>query len=78
MPASQLTTDERYQITYLHMHGHSNAEIGRRLGRDRATIGRELARNADPIGGYHYLSAQGFQAFDVLIDRAGANGTTAW
>jgi IS30 family transposase len=58
MPVNQLTTDERYQITYLHMHGHSPAEIGRRLGRHRATIGRELTRNADPMGGYHYLSAQ--------------------
>lgn len=58
MPMSQLTTDERYQITYLHMNGHSPAEIGRRLGRHRGTIGRELERNADPMGGYHYLSAQ--------------------
>lgn len=58
MPTHQLTTDERYQITYLHMHGHSPAEIGRRLGRHRATIGRELERNADPMDGYHYLSAQ--------------------
>jgi len=58
MPDGQLTTDERYRITYLHMHGHSNAEIGRRLGRDRATIGREINRNTDPMGGYHYASAQ--------------------
>jgi len=58
MPASQLTTEERYQITYLHMNGYSAARIGRQLGRHRATIGRELTRNADPMGGYHYLSAQ--------------------
>ncbi|MEM6260199.1 MAG: IS30 family transposase [Planctomycetota bacterium] len=58
MPASQLTTHERYQITYLHMNGYSNAAIGQRLGRHRATIGRELSRNTDPMGGYHYLSAQ--------------------
>lgn len=58
MPASQLTTDERYQITHLRMNGHSPAEIGRRLGRHRGTISRELTRNADPMGGYHYLSAQ--------------------
>lgn len=58
MPYQQLTTDERYQITYLHMNGCGNAEIGRRLGRDRATIGRELTRNADTMAGYHYLSAQ--------------------
>ena len=32
MPYEQLTMEERYQITYLHMHGYSNAEIARRLG----------------------------------------------
>ena len=58
MPNSQLTTDERFQITYLHMHGFSAAEIGRRLGRHRGTIGRELERNAGPMGGYYYLHAQ--------------------
>ena len=58
MPYEQLTMEERYQITYLHMHGYSNAEIARRLGRHRGNIGRELTRNADPMGGYHYLSAQ--------------------
>jgi IS30 family transposase len=58
MPYEQLTMEERYQITYLHMHGHKPAEIARRLGRHRGNIARELARNADPMGGYHYQSAQ--------------------
>ena len=58
MPYEQLTMEERYQITHLHMNGHSNAEIARRLGRHRGNIGRELKRNPDPMGGYHYQSAQ--------------------
>ena len=58
MPDGQLTTDERYQITHLHQAGHAHGEIARRLGRHRGTIGRELDRNADPLGGYHYQSAQ--------------------
>ena len=58
MPDGQLTMEERYQITHLHMHGHKPAEIARRLGRHRGSIGRELERNADPMGGYHYQSAQ--------------------
>jgi len=31
MPSHQLTTDERYQITYLSMHGRKPAEIARRM-----------------------------------------------
>jgi len=58
MPTSQLTTDERYQITHLHMNGHTPAQIARQLGRHRATIGRELRRNLNAMGGYHYASAQ--------------------
>ena len=58
MPDGQLTTDERYAITHLHMAGHKPAEIARRLGPHRANIGREIGRNADPMGGYHYASAQ--------------------
>lgn len=35
MPDGQLTMDDRYQITHLHMQGHTPAEIGRRLGKKR-------------------------------------------
>ena len=58
MPYEQLSMDERYQITHLHQAGLANAQIARRLRRHRATIGRELKRNPDPMGGYHYQSAQ--------------------
>ena len=58
MPHGQLTTNERYIITHLHMAGHSNAAIAAQLGRHRATVGRELARNRDRYDGYHYESAQ--------------------
>ena len=44
MPDGQLTTDERYTITHLHMAGHTPAEIGRRLGRV-AVAGVAIPRN---------------------------------
>lgn len=61
MPTGQLTTDERYVITHMHMAGRSKADIARQLGRHRGSIGRELKRNACPktSGGiYHYEQAQ--------------------
>jgi transposase, IS30 family len=45
--AQQLTLFEREQIAHFRSQGLPNAEIGRRLGRDRSTIGRELSRNSD-------------------------------
>ncbi len=58
MPHAQLTTDERYVISHMHLAGRSPAAIGRRLGRHRGTIGRELNRNRDDFGNYHYEAAQ--------------------
>jgi len=46
-----LSASERMQIYQLSQDGHPQAEIARRLGRDKATISRELRRNAVP-GGY--------------------------
>ena len=57
MPLTQLTKNERYQITHLHLAGFTHAQIARRIGRHRATVGRELARNVEDFGGYHYESA---------------------
>lgn len=45
--AQQLTLFEREQIAQFRGQRLSNAEIGRRLGRNRSTIGRELTRNSD-------------------------------
>lgn len=69
MPYEQLTMEERYQISHLCVFGHSNAEIARRLGRHRGSIGRELERNTDPMGGYHYQSAQ----YQAQVRRSSAS-----
>lgn len=54
----QLQEWERGEIFRLRSAGISQAEIGRRLSRDRATISRELRRNAERWGGYQPLAAQ--------------------
>jgi IS30 family transposase len=48
---THLTLAERYEISILSRQGHSKAEIGRQLDRDRSTIGRELKRNTDGRNG---------------------------
>jgi IS30 family transposase len=45
-----LSASERLQIYQLSQDGLPQAEIARRLGRDKATISRELRRNAVPAG----------------------------
>ena len=42
---TQLTREERYQISALKTAGQSKTQIAKILGRHKATIGREMARN---------------------------------
>lgn len=42
---TQLTREERYQISALKTVGQSKAQIAKVLGRHKSTIGREMARN---------------------------------
>ena len=59
VPASGrfLSQDEREEIALGWAQKLSRAEIGRRIGRDRATVGREIARNIQPNGQYRALRA---------------------
>jgi len=45
MSYTQLTREERYQISALKAVGQSKTEIAKVLGRHKSTIGREIARN---------------------------------
>jgi len=45
MPYHHFTPKEQYVIAHLTIHGLSQREIGRRLGRHHASIGREIKRN---------------------------------
>jgi IS30 family transposase len=59
VPASGrfLSQDEREEIALGLACKLSRAEIGRRIGRDRATVGREIARNIGSNGQYRALRA---------------------
>jgi IS30 family transposase len=52
-----LSQDEREEIALGLACKLSRAEIGRRIGRDRATVGREIARNIGSNGQYRALRA---------------------
>lgn len=56
--ASQLTMDERERISQLRAAGHTDAHIGRALGRHRSTIGREITRNGDGSGYRAHVAQQ--------------------
>ena len=47
---TQLTENERYQISALHDGGYCRSAIARQLGRDKSTISRELRRNRGSRG----------------------------
>ena len=51
----QLTSQERDLLGILLAEGHTQAEIGRRLGRDKSTVSREIRRNGPRIRKSFYL-----------------------
>ncbi len=56
---TQLTREERYQISALKTAGHNQVEIAKVLGRHKATVSRELARNRG-LRGYRPKQANAF------------------
>lgn len=50
-----LSEHERYVICHMHMAGHKNADIARKLKRNPGSISRELKRNCVPYSDGHYL-----------------------
>lgn len=54
MTYTQITSAERYAISVLRKHGHTQAEMAVLLGRHRSTISRELRRNAWRTDGTSY------------------------
>jgi len=61
-PYVHLSADERVRIYGWQREGLGQAEMARRLGRDRATISRELRRNAVPAGYLPDLAHRRYQA----------------
>ena len=57
----QITSAERYAISMLRKHGHTQAEIARLLGRHPSTISRELGRNAWRTDGRSYWAERADQ-----------------
>ncbi|WP_020675961.1 IS30 family transposase [Geopsychrobacter electrodiphilus] len=58
MHYTQLTREERYQISALKTAGQSKAQMAKVLGRHKSTIGREMARNCG-LRGYRPKQADG-------------------
>jgi IS30 family transposase len=61
MTYNQITSAERYAISLLRKHGHTQAEIARLLGRHPSTISRELRRNAWRSDGTSYWAERADQ-----------------
>lgn len=61
-PYVHLSINERLQIYQFSQDGLSQAEIARRLGRDKATISRELRRNAVSAGYLPDLAQRRYRA----------------
>jgi IS30 family transposase len=61
-PYVHLSADERMRIYEWQRAGLSQAEMARRLARDRASISRELRRNAVPAGYLPDLAQRRYQA----------------
>ena len=59
MSYTQLTREERYQISALKAVGQSKMQIAKVLGRHKSTIGREMTRNCG-FRGYRPKQADNF------------------
>jgi IS30 family transposase len=68
-PYVHLSPDERMRIYQWRQEGLPQAEMARRLGRDRATISRELRRNAVPAGYLPDLAQRRYQARRAVCHR---------
>ena len=58
---TQLTREERYQISALKAAGHNQVDIAKVIGRHKSTVSRELARNRG-LRGYRPKQANHFAA----------------
>jgi IS30 family transposase len=56
---TQLTQEERYQISVLKTAGHSQVDIAKVIGRHKSTVSRELSRNRE-LRGYRPKQANTF------------------
>ena len=59
-PGYRLNFEERFEIDRGLSDGLTQAEIARRIGRDRSVVCREIARNCLPDGDYHALMAHAY------------------